>query len=152
MEVLAPAKLNLFLEVLGRRPDGYHEVESLMVTVDLRDGLTFVDDPSGRITLSCDDPTLPTGAENLVMKAADRLRAEAGVARGAPIALGKAIPAQAGLAGGSSDAAATLVGLDRLWGLADPRPETLDELAAAIGSDVAFFLRGPGRLPGPGSG
>ena len=83
VEVLAPAKLNLFLEVLGRRPDGYHEIESLMVTVDLFDTLTFVDDPSGRIELRCDDPTLPTGPENLVVKAADRLRAATGCARGA---------------------------------------------------------------------
>ena len=64
VEVLAPAKLNLFLEILGRRPDGYHEIETLMVAVDLYDTLTITDDPSGRITLRCDDPTLPTGRDN----------------------------------------------------------------------------------------
>src|SRR5262245_46461965 len=69
VEVLAPAKLNLFLEILGRRPDGYHEIETLMVAVDLYDTLTIADDPSGTISLRCDDPTLPTGRDNLVVKA-----------------------------------------------------------------------------------
>jgi 4-diphosphocytidyl-2-C-methyl-D-erythritol kinase len=142
LEVLAPAKLNLFLEILGKRPDGYHDLESLMVTVDLYDTLAFLDDPSGRITLRCDDPTLPTGPDNLVIQAALRLKAASGTDRGALIDLKKAIPAQAGLAGGSSDAASTLVGLDRLWGLG-LTPEHLDELAASIGSDVAFFRQGP---------
>src|SRR4051812_21198834 len=73
VEVLAPAKLNLFLEILGRRPDGYHEVETLMVAVDLYDTLTFSDDASGGISLRCDDPTLPTGPDNLVVAAAERL-------------------------------------------------------------------------------
>ena len=74
VEVLAPAKLNLFLEVLGRRPDGYHEIETVMVAVSLYDTLTFRDDPSGAIRLRCSDPTLPVGTDNLVIKAADRLR------------------------------------------------------------------------------
>jgi 4-diphosphocytidyl-2-C-methyl-D-erythritol kinase len=142
---LAPAKLNLFLEVLRRRDDGYHDIESLMVATDLCDELTFHDDPSGRIELISDDPGLPTGPENLVVQAALRLRAEAGVERGVRITLRKAIPMQAGLAGGSSDAAATLLGLDRLWGLATP-PAVLDDLAAAIGSDVAFFRHGPSAV------
>ena len=142
LEVLAPAKLNLFLEILGKRSDGYHDLESLMVTVDLHDTLTLLDDPSGEITFRCDDPTLPTGPDNLVVKAALRLKAASGTDRGVSIDLKKAIPAQAGLAGGSSDAAATLLGLDRLWGLGTA-PETLDELAASIGSDVAFFRQGP---------
>jgi 4-diphosphocytidyl-2-C-methyl-D-erythritol kinase len=145
VEVLAPAKLNLFLEILGRRPDGYHEVESLMVAVDLFDTLTFADDPSGAITLRCDDPTLPTGPENLVVKAAERLKAATGSSRGATIELRKAIPAQAGLAGGSSDAAATLSALDRLWDLRTP-PGRLDTLAGEIGSDVAFFCHTPAAV------
>ncbi len=110
VEVLAPAKLNLFLEVLGRRPDGYHEIESLMVAVSLQDSLTFTDDPSGEISLRCSEPTLPVGGDNLVVMAAERLRASAGSLRGARIVLDKAIPAESGLAGGSSDAAATLRG------------------------------------------
>src|SRR5436305_2766793 len=128
VEVLAPAKLNLFLEILGRRPDGYHELESLMVAVDLHDTLHLAVDPSGAITLRCDDPTLPAGRENLVVRAAERLKAESGCPLGAAIELDKAIPAQAGLAGGSSDAAAALVALDRLWELRLP-PDRLHALA-----------------------
>ena len=142
LEILAPAKLNLFLEIHGKRMDGYHDLESLMVTVDLHDTLTFLDDPSGRIVLRCDDPSLPTGPANLVVRAAERLKAASGTDRGVLIDLKKAIPAQAGLAGGSSDAAATLVGLDRLWGLGMPA-EALDALASTIGSDVSFFRQGP---------
>lgn len=145
LHALAPAKVNLYLEVLGKRADGYHEVETLMVTVDLHDELTFVEDPSGRIALRCDDPSLPTGPENLVVKAAERLRARAGVAKGASIGLRKAIPAQAGLAGGSSDAAATIAALDRLWGLG-LGPEALDAVAAEVGSDVSFFRHGPAAV------
>lgn len=145
VEALAPAKLNLFLEILGRRPDGYHEIESLMVAVDLYDTLILTDDPTGTITLRCDDPTLPTGRDNLVVKAAERLRERSGCPHGALIELRKAIPAQAGLAGGSSDAAATLVALDRLWNLRTT-PEQLDDLAGEIGSDVAFFRQGPAAI------
>ncbi len=141
VEVAAPAKLNLFLEVTGKRPDGYHEIETLMVALDLADNLTCSLDPSGRITLACDDPTLPTGAENLVVKAAEALRAAVGRPElGASIALRKAIPAQAGLAGGSSDGAAALRALDVLWDL-HASETTLHDCAAAIGSDVAFFLQ-----------
>jgi 4-diphosphocytidyl-2-C-methyl-D-erythritol kinase len=145
VEVLAPAKLNLFLEILGRRPDGYHEIETLMVAVDLYDTLTITDDPSGRITLRCDDPSLPTGRDNLVVQAAERLREKSGCPRGAAIELHKAIPAQAGLAGGSSDAAATLAGLDRLWDLRTPTGQ-MDALAGEIGSDVAFFRQAPAAV------
>jgi 4-diphosphocytidyl-2-C-methyl-D-erythritol kinase len=142
LEVLAPAKLNLFLEILGKRGDGYHDLESLMVSIDLHDTLTFHDDPSGRITLRSDDPSLSIGEDNLIVKAARRLKAASGTNRGVAIDLNKVIPTQAGLAGGSSDAAATLIGLDRLWDLKTPT-ETLDALAASIGSDVAFFRQGP---------
>ncbi len=145
VEAQAPAKLNLFLEVLNKRADGYHEIESLMVAIDLYDTLTFVDNPSGEIRLLTDDPSLPTGSENLVVRAAERLRAERGVPFGADIELRKRIPSQAGLGGGSSDAAATLVALDRLWNLNTPR-ETLHALAGEIGSDVAFFLQGPAAI------
>jgi 4-diphosphocytidyl-2-C-methyl-D-erythritol kinase len=141
----APAKINLFLEVLGKRPDGYHELETLMVAVDWHDRLHCEDDPSGRLAFRCSDPTLPTGRDNLVVRAAEALRAESGTTRGATITLEKALPAQAGLGGGSSDAAATLLALDRLWNLQTP-PGRLDALAAAIGSDVAFFLHPPAAL------
>ena len=145
VEVLAPAKLNLFLEVLGRRPDGYHEIESLMMAVNLHDTLSVSDDPSGAVALSCDDPTLPTGRDNLVVKAAERLKAATGCTRGASVVLKKAIPAQAGLGGGSSDAAATLVALDRLWGLNTPSA-TIDQIAGEVGSDVVFFRYAPAAV------
>jgi 4-diphosphocytidyl-2-C-methyl-D-erythritol kinase len=141
IEVLAPAKLNLFLEVLGKRDDGYHEVETLMVAVDLHDRLTMADDPSGRITLECNHSGLSCGPENLIVRAANRLREAAGVTRGARISLAKHIPLQAGLAGGSSDAAATLEGLNRLWNLELDR-DPLRRLAETLGSDVPFFLHG----------
>jgi 4-diphosphocytidyl-2-C-methyl-D-erythritol kinase len=141
IEIEAPAKLNLFLEVHGKRPDGYHEIETLMVAVNLHDSLRLRPDPTGAITLRCDDPTLPTGAENLVVRAAEALRERVGGAAGAAIELTKRIPAQSGLAGGSSDAAATLVGLDRLWGCGLGSAE-LAALARRIGSDVPFFLGG----------
>jgi 4-diphosphocytidyl-2-C-methyl-D-erythritol kinase len=145
VEVLAPAKLNLFLEVRGRRSDGYHEIETVMAAISLHDTLTFLDEPSGEIRLRCSDPDLPVGADNLVIKAADRLREATGCRRGARIDLVKAIPAQAGLGGGSSDAAATLAALDRLWELQMP-PERLDALAAEAGSDVPFFNHAPAAI------
>ncbi len=137
----APAKLNLFLEVLGKRPDGYHAIESLMVPIDLCDSLTFEIDPSGRVSLTCDDASLPTDETNLVMKAARGLREFAGVRQGARIGLSKQIPTRAGLGGGSSDAATTLAALCHLWNL-DLEPRDLTTLAGALGSDVPFFLAG----------
>lgn len=138
----APAKVNLFLEVLRKRPDGYHEIASLMLAVSLYDTLTFREDGSGQITLRCDEPSLPVGPENLVIRAADLLRKRTGFAGGARIELKKRIPLAAGLAGGSSDAAATLEGLNKLWQLGMTRLE-LATLAADIGSDVAFFFSTP---------
>ena len=138
--VAAPAKLNLFLEVTGKRPDGYHDLESLMVAVDLYDTLDLHATADGVLALTCDPPGLPTGPENLVWKAADRLRTAAGrPALGASIRLTKRIPTQAGLAGGSTDAAAALVGLNQVWGLDLPKAE-LAAVAAEVGSDVSFFL------------
>src|SRR5271157_2821541 len=145
VEVLAPAKLNLFLEVLARRPDGYHEIESLMVAVDLYDTLTVTELDSGAIVLECDDASLATGSDNLVVKAAERLKAATGCTRGTRISLTKVIPTQAGLAGGSSDAAATLAALDRIWDLGMPA-NRLDAVAGEIGSDVAFFLHAPAAI------
>ena len=113
LTVNAYAKVNLTLEVLGRRPDGYHEIASVMQTVDLHDvvELTVAED----VTLACDRPELEM-PDNLALRAAVSLRDKAGVRDGVYIDLRKAIPTSAGLGGGSSDAAATLVGLNRLWG------------------------------------
>lgn len=136
----APAKLNLFLEVTGKRPDGYHGLETLMVAVDLYDTLELHATADGGLALTCDPPGLPTGPDNLVWKAADRLRLAAGRPDlGASIRLTKRIPSQAGLAGGSSDAAAAIIGLDQVWNLNLPKP-VLAAVAADVGSDVPFFL------------
>lgn len=149
--VEAPAKLNLFLEILGKRPDGYHELETLMVTVGLYDTLSLTDDESSDITLQCawadaqpaaadvQSHRIPTGPENLIVRAAELLRERTGVRRGVRIRLWKRIPMAAGLAGGSSDAAATLAGLNRLWKLG-LTTEELQDLAARLGSDISFFL------------
>ena len=148
----APAKLNLFLEVLGRRTDGYHELETLMVTVGLYDTLRFTHSPTGDLCLTCIDARsrlrpdaardplpLSTGTENLVIRAALLLKETTGTKLGAEIQLTKRIPLAAGLAGGSTDAAATLAGLNRLWKLGLSAVE-LQELGARLGSDVPFFL------------
>ncbi|ADV64284.1 4-diphosphocytidyl-2C-methyl-D-erythritolkinase [Isosphaera pallida ATCC 43644] len=139
----APAKLNLFLEVTTRRDDGYHAIETLMVTLDWYDLLTARDDPSGLVRLTCDDPGLPTDATNLVVRAAEAIRRDLGVTRGVAFHLSKAIPSESGLGGGSSDAASALLLLRTLWGLEDRLgPVRLAELAAGLGSDVPFFLTG----------
>ncbi|MFO0925608.1 MAG: 4-(cytidine 5'-diphospho)-2-C-methyl-D-erythritol kinase [Gemmataceae bacterium] len=142
MRVWTPAKVNLFLEVLGRRPDGYHDLATLMVTVGLFDTLELRPAASGAVTLHCDHPGLSTGADNLVCRAARLMRDRFGVGAGVDLRLTKRIPLAAGLAGGSSDAAATLAGLNRLWrlGLDDA---TLGRLGAELGSDVTFFFSAP---------
>lgn len=137
--VHAPAKLNLFLEVTGKRPDGYHDLQSLMVAVGLYDTLECSPDRSGGLALTCDAPDLSCGPDNLVLRAAEVLRRHTGYAGGARLHLAKRIPMQAGMAGGSSDAAAALAGLNRLWNLDLPAAE-LARLGAAVGSDVAFFF------------
>ena len=153
----APAKVNWTLEVLERRPDGYHEVRTVLQTVDLCDRVRAW--PAGDLELVLTDPAGKAGAplvdvppvENLAYRAAALLRDRAGRAGlGARIELAKAIPAGAGLGGGSSDAAATLRALDRLWGLGLPRAE-LARLGAELGADVPFFLFG-GTALGRGRG
>ena len=134
----APAKLNLSLRVLGRRDDGFHEIDTLMMRLPgLADVLEFEEAPE--FSFHCDDPLLPADESNLVVKAVRAYEAEIGTGCGFSITLRKKIPHGAGLGGGSSDAAATLCGLDRLH---DGRvgKKRLGELAAAIGSDVPFFL------------
>jgi 4-diphosphocytidyl-2-C-methyl-D-erythritol kinase len=144
--VIAPAKINLHLEVLGLRSDGFHELAMLMQSLDLADVLHLSARPDGEIHLRCDHADLPLGSDNLIVRAAERLRAHVGRQElGATITLEKRIPVGAGLAGGSSDAAATLVGLEALWGLATPRL-TLAALAAELGSDVPFCLEGGSQL------
>lgn len=142
VRVWAPAKVNLFLEVLGRRPDGYHELATLMVAVSLYDTLEFTERPPGAVRLACDQPALSSGPDNLVCRAAEAVRRRAGVPNGVDIRLRKRIPLAAGLAGGSSDAAATLAGLNALWRLGWGQNE-LAEVGAELGSDVPFFFSTP---------
>ena len=148
-EVSTPAKLNLSLEVSARRPDGYHELETLMVTINVFDTLRFTQASVGHLGL-CNHwcvsrqhhttpASLPTGPDNLVLQAASLLLRTTGVSRGVDIDLFKRIPLAAGLAGGSSDAAGTLVGLNSLWNLGLSLSD-LSELGARLGSDVPFFL------------
>jgi 4-diphosphocytidyl-2-C-methyl-D-erythritol kinase len=147
--VRTPAKLNLFLDVLGKRPDGYHELETLMVSIGLFDTLRFEANDSGGLELSLAPaspgipkemlPLLPQDGRNLILKAAQLLRDVTGCQLGVKIHLSKMIPLQAGLGGGSSDAAAALVGLNVFWKLGLTSQE-LHPLAARLGSDVNFFL------------
>ena len=137
------AKINLHLEVLRRRPDGYHDLETLMQSVELHDSLHFVPRPSG-LSLLCDTPGVPADETNLCMQAARALLRAVGLEeppRGVRIDLYKSIPVASGFAGGSADAAATLVALDELWGLGLGTDRLL-AIAAGVGSDVAFCLRG----------
>jgi 4-diphosphocytidyl-2-C-methyl-D-erythritol kinase len=140
--VRTPAKVNLFLEVLRRRGDGYHDLATLMVAVGLYDTLEFREDSTGGVSLRCDRPDLSTGPDNLICRAAELVRQTAGATKGVAVRLWKRIPLAAGLAGGSSDAAATLAGLNRLWNLGWDRAR-LAELGAQLGSDVAFFFSTP---------
>jgi len=141
VRVMAPAKVNLHLEVIRRRTDGYHDLETLMVAISLYDTLEFRDEPAGAVCLACDRPDLSTGPDNLICRAAELLRRRSGRPLGAAIRLWKRIPMAAGLAGGSSDAAATLSGLNALWRLGHSRSE-LASMGAELGSDVSFFLAG----------
>jgi 4-diphosphocytidyl-2-C-methyl-D-erythritol kinase len=145
----APAKLNLSLRVIGKREDGFHEIDTLMVKLpDLADVIAF--EEAGAFSFRCDDFTLPADESNLVVRAVRAYEAASGFACKFTISLKKNIPHGAGLGGGSSDAATTLLGLDQLHGhqLGDRR---LHEIAAALGSDIRFFLK-PGTVRCTGRG
>jgi 4-diphosphocytidyl-2-C-methyl-D-erythritol kinase len=162
MKVSAPAKINLSLEIRGKRPDGFHEIETLMVPISLADELEIerldAADPAREtpaIEFSCDDPTVPADDTNLVVRAAKLFCNEVGVAPSLKISLAKKVPHGAGLGGGSSDASATLLALDEMLGtrLGSAR---LGDLAARLGSDIPFFLhrsaavcRGRGEIVEP---
>lgn len=138
-DVPAPAKLNLFLHVLGRRDDGMHLLQSAFMLIDWCDTLHFERREDG--TISREDLGPPLPADDLVVRAARALRAASGTKLGAHIAVDKRIPSEAGLGGGSSDAATTLLALNRLWGL-DWTKDQLAALGATIGADVPFFVGG----------
>ncbi|MGV3572532.1 MAG: 4-(cytidine 5'-diphospho)-2-C-methyl-D-erythritol kinase [Ramlibacter sp.] len=138
-DVPAPAKLNLFLHVTGRRADGYHLLQSAFMLVDWHDTLHFTLRPGGK--LSREDLGAPLPADDLVLRAARALQQATGCADGAHIQVDKRIPAEAGMGGGSSDAASCLLALNRLWGLRLPLAD-LERIGLALGADVPFFLRG----------
>jgi len=140
IDVLCPAKVNLYLEVKGKRPDGYHELDTLMQTVSIYDRLVL--EPSdGGTEIRCSDPGIPCGPENTVWRAADEMRLATGCRAGVRVFIEKRIPAGGGLGGGSSDAAGMIAGLNLLWKLGLP-PARMLEIGGRVGSDVAFFLVG----------
>ncbi|MDQ3546439.1 MAG: 4-(cytidine 5'-diphospho)-2-C-methyl-D-erythritol kinase [Verrucomicrobiota bacterium] len=151
MQLFAPAKINLSFKILRRREDGFHEIETLMAPISLVDELTIEPNESGEgIAFTTDDPTLPPGEENLVVRAARSFFGAINQEPRVRIALWKKIPNGAGLGGGSSDAASILHGLNELHGRPLP-PAHLTTLAAALGSDVPFFLaQGAARCRGRG--
>jgi 4-diphosphocytidyl-2-C-methyl-D-erythritol kinase len=143
MKLRAPAKVNLSLRILSRRPDGFHDLESLVTTVSLADEIT-VDTRIGQgVTVKCDDPTIPENDSNLAAVAARQFHSHSGIRFQANINITKRIPAGAGLGGGSSDAAAVLVALDSIFET-NLGVSGLEKIAANIGSDVPFFIR---RVP-----
>lgn len=150
LRLASRAKINLHLKVLFPRPDGYHELRTVFQTIDLADRLELSPAADGELTLACDQPGVPTDERNLCLRAARSLQQQAGRLRGARIRLEKRIPVQAGLGGGSSNAAATLWGLNALWGLGLSL-ETLADLGGRLGADVPFFFLG-GTVFGLGRG
>lgn len=148
LNITAPAKINLALNVKARRPDGYHEVDMIMQTITLADQLSFENHP--QIELTCSHQGLAVDNRNLIWKAATLLKEITGCSSGAKIHLTKNIPIAAGMAGGSSDAAATLLGLNQLWNLGLTKEELM-ELGVKIGADVPFcILHGTARAQGIG--
>jgi 4-diphosphocytidyl-2-C-methyl-D-erythritol kinase len=144
VRVIAPAKINWTLEVLRKRPDGYHELRSVLQTIDLHDTVTLLDAPETSVEVTGPEagalPDAPPES-NLAYRAALALTRRSGAGRGVRITLEKHVPVAAGLGGGSSDAAAVLRGLNKMWGLGESR-ENLAELAGEVGSDPPFFVYG----------
>lgn len=139
LKVRSYAKVNLGLEVLGQREDGYHELRTLFQTIDLHDDITLR--RAEGVSVRCDHPLVPSDGSNLAVRAAEELRRRAGRQDGVAIEIRKRIPVGGGLGGGSSNAAAVLLGLDRLWRLG-LGPDGLHGIAARLGADVPYFLLG----------
>jgi 4-diphosphocytidyl-2-C-methyl-D-erythritol kinase len=139
LEKLSPCKVNLLLNILGKRADGFHELETVMHPIEVFDRLTFARGGAG-VELTCSEPALPKDSRNLVFRAAEAFRQAAGIGEGVRVGLEKRIPLAAGLGGGSGNAATTLVGLNELFG--GPLSEDqLHAIAASLGSDIPFFLQ-----------
>ncbi len=140
MKLVAPAKVNLSLRILGRRDDGFHEIETLLAPIGLSDEVEITTAPGDEVTLTSDDSSIPTDEGNLAVRAARAFADHTGFRSAVRIHLQKNIPHGAGLGGGSSDAATVLLALDKLHGT-DLPTETLELIAATLGSDVPFFIR-----------
>ncbi|MCD5390592.1 4-(cytidine 5'-diphospho)-2-C-methyl-D-erythritol kinase [candidate division NPL-UPA2 bacterium] len=149
IKVISPAKVNLYLNVLARRGDGYHEIETIIQAIDLCDEVTLREKEKG-IEVSCQNEGVPEGERNLAYRAARLILQETKISKGVGIEIKKNIPPAAGLGGGSSNAAATLAGLNKLWNLNLPE-RRLIQLATSLGMDVPFFIQG-GRAIGRGKG
>ncbi|HXV82385.1 MAG TPA: 4-(cytidine 5'-diphospho)-2-C-methyl-D-erythritol kinase [Candidatus Binatia bacterium] len=159
MKIRAPAKINLSLRVVGKRADGYHLLDTIMLPVSLYDDIFIHKErrlgkktrrPKDRLTVTCDDPSVPQGRKNLAYKAAALLLKEGRIDEAVRIRIHKRIPIGAGLGGGSTDAAATLIGLNRLFRLGYTLPQ-LEKTAGTLGADVPFFIQGvPARARGIG--
>src|SRR3954471_23015736 len=151
MQLWAPAKVNLSFQIKERLPDGFHAIETLMAPISLADRITIEKSAStGEIHFSCDDPSLPAGEDNLVVRAAKLFRERTGNRNGITITLEKKTPHGAGLGGGSSDAASTLLGLNELFEAGVSHDEML-KMAVELGSDVPFFIvRSPATCRGRG--
>ncbi len=146
VKLKAPAKINLSLDVLGRRPDGYHELSTVMQTIDLYDEITLTCNDSGKVTVSCDYEGIPCDERNICVKAAYKFFDYSRIpVSGVHIDIHKTIPAQAGLAGGSSDGAAVIVGLNYLLN-AKLTPSEMLDIGARIGADVPFCIEGGTKL------
>ncbi len=141
MLLQAPAKINMYLEIINKRSDGYHNIESIMHTVSLFDSLEFTEIKENKIELICSDTNLPVDGRNIIYRAAEIFKNKYNINTGIKINLTKNIPMGAGLGGGSSDAAAVLIALNKIWKIND-NIENLEILAAKLGADVPFFLTG----------
>ena len=141
MIVKAPAKINLYLEIINKRQDGYHNIESVMHTVSLFDILEFSETESNDIDLVCENSELSNPEKNIVYKATKVFKEKYNINKGIKIKLTKNIPMGAGLGGGSSDAAATILALNKIWKINDDIKK-LEELGATLGADVPFFMTG----------
>ena len=148
LTISAPAKINLALDIISRLPNGYHEVDMVMQSITLADRLSFT--PSPEVEITCDHPDLPLDERNLIWKAVKLVQNTFQIKAGVKIQLTKVIPIAAGLAGGSADAAATLMALNQIWKLGLAQPELL-ELGVKLGADVPFCIRqGTARARGIG--
>ena len=151
LTVHSPAKLNLVLDVLGKRPDGFHELRTIFERISLADQITLTRNKSNKISVRCAHPHVPLSSRNLAFKAAMMLSADFSISEGLDINIVKNIPVAAGLAGGSSNAAAVLSGLNRLWQIGLNNAQLVN-YAARLGSDVAFFLYDTSYALGTGRG